>query len=95
MCLAIPSKIISIEDSRAVIDVYGARRDISLMLLEGQVKVGDYVIVHAGFAIQKLDADIAKETIGYFNEYLGAIAAEEGKALPSTVKSTKRVKTKR
>jgi hydrogenase expression/formation protein HypC len=95
MCLAIPSKIISIEDSRAVIDVYGARRDISLLVLEGQVKVGDYVIVHAGFAIHKLDKEIAMETIGYFNEYLGAIAAEEGKALPATVKSTKRVKTRR
>ena len=95
MCLAIPSKVISIEDSRAIIDVYGARRDISLMLLEDQVKIGDYVIVHAGFAIQKLQEDVAKETIGYFNEYLGAIAAEEGLAVPDTVKSTKRAKKKR
>jgi hydrogenase expression/formation protein HypC len=95
MCLAIPSKIISIEESRAIIDVYGAQRDISLMLLEDQVKIGDYVIVHAGFAIQKLQEDIAKETIGYFNEYLGAIATGEGMALPATVKSTKRTKTKK
>ncbi|MEW6052736.1 MAG: HypC/HybG/HupF family hydrogenase formation chaperone [Nitrospirota bacterium] len=77
MCLAIPSKIISIEDSRAVIDVYGARRDISLMLLENEVNVGDYVIVHAGFAIQKLQEDVAKETLGYFNQYLEALSAEE------------------
>lgn len=77
MCLAIPSKIISIEDSRAVIDVYGAQRDISLMLLENEVNVGDYVIVHAGFAIQKLQEDIAKETLGYFNQYLEALSAEE------------------
>lgn len=77
MCLAIPSKIISIEDSRAVIDVYGARRDISLMLLENEVNVGDYVIVHAGFAIQKLQEDVAKETLGYFNQYLEALSVEE------------------
>ena len=54
MCLAIPSKIISIEDSKAIIDVYGAQRNISLMLLQDEVRIGDYVLVHAGFAIQKL-----------------------------------------
>ena len=94
MCLAIPSKIVSIEDSRAIIDVYGAQRDVSLMLLEEQVKIGDYVIVHAGFAIQKLQEDVAKETLGYFNEYLGQAAAEEGLALPTTVKCTKSSKRK-
>jgi hydrogenase expression/formation protein HypC len=77
MCLAIPSKIISVDDSRAIIDVYGARRNISLMLLEDKVDIGDYVIVHAGFAIQKLREDVAKETLGYFDQYLEAIAAEE------------------
>ena len=51
MCLGIPSKIISIEDSRAKIDVYGAQRDISLMLLEDQVKIGDYVTVSPGSGI--------------------------------------------
>jgi hydrogenase maturation factor len=51
--------------------------------------------VHAGFAIQKLQEDVAKETIGYFNEYLGAIATQEGLGLPATVKSTKRAKKKK
>jgi hydrogenase expression/formation protein HypC len=92
MCLGIPSKIISIEDSRAKIDVYGAQRDISLMLLEDQVNVGDYVIVHAGFAIQKLQEDVAKETLGYFDQYLQALAVEEG-MIEQPVKKTK-AKTK-
>lgn len=78
MCLGIPSKIISIDDSRATIDVYGAQRNISLMLLEEKVNIGDYVIVHAGFAIQKLQEDVARETLGYFDEYLRATAAEQG-----------------
>ena len=69
MCLGIPSKIIKIEDSRAVVDVYGAQREISLLVLEEPVNIGDYVIVHAGFAIQKLQEDIAQETLGYFDEY--------------------------
>ena len=91
MCLGIPSKIISIEDSRAKIDVYGAQRDISLMLLEEPVNIGDYVIVHAGFAIQKLQEDVAKETLGYFDQYLQAVAIEEG-MIEKPVKKSK-VKT--
>src|SRR4030042_623437 len=87
------SKIISIEDSKAIIDVYGAQRNISLMLLQDEVKIGDYVLVHAGFAIQKPQEDVAKETLGYFNQYLEAIAVEE---LPqeSTKKTRKRTKKK-
>lgn len=95
MCLGIPSKIISIENLKATIDVYGAQRDISLMLLENEVQVGDYVLVHAGFAIQKLQEDIAKETLGYFNQYLEALDAEEFAQQPATKtkkKTKKRVK---
>jgi hydrogenase expression/formation protein HypC len=94
MCLGIPSKIISIEDSRATIDVYGAQRDISLMLLEDDVKIGDYVIVHAGFAIQKLREDVAKETLGYFNEYLEALDVVESGAKQPAQKTGKRTKRK-
>jgi hydrogenase expression/formation protein HypC len=71
MCLAIPSKIIEIRDSSATIDVYGAQRDISLLLLEDNVHVGDYVLVHAGFAIQKLQEDEAEETLKLFDQYFG------------------------
>jgi hydrogenase expression/formation protein HypC len=90
MCLGIPSKIISIENLKATIDVYGAQRDISLMLLENEVKVGDYVIVHAGFAIQKLQEDVAKETLGYFNQYLEALDAEGFTQQPGTKTKTKK-----
>ena len=62
MCLAIPSKIIKIENNMATIDVDGVQRDTSLMLL-ADAQVGDYVIVHAGFAIQKLDEQAALETL--------------------------------
>lgn len=63
MCLAVPSKIISIEGNRAVVDVYGAQREISILLMENELEIGDYVLVHAGFAIQKLDEEDAKERI--------------------------------
>ncbi len=62
MCLAIPSKITHIENDMATIDVDGVKRSASLMLM-ADAAVGDYVIVHAGFAIQKIDEASALETI--------------------------------
>jgi hydrogenase expression/formation protein HypC len=67
MCLAIPSKITHIENEMATIDVDGVKRSASLMLLEDSA-VGDYVIVHAGFAIRKLDEESAMETIRLLKE---------------------------
>jgi hydrogenase nickel insertion protein HypA len=57
MCLAVPSKIINIDNLIATIDVYGARREVSLMLLPEEARVGDYVLVHAGFALQKIEKE--------------------------------------
>ena len=62
MCLAVPSKVIEINDAVAKVEVDGVVRDASIMLLE-DVKLGDYVIVHAGFAISKLDEEAALQTI--------------------------------
>lgn len=67
MCLAIPSKIVAIEGDTAVIDVDGVRRKAGLMLLE-DVCVGDYVIVHAGYAISRLDEDAALESLELMNQ---------------------------
>jgi len=57
MCLAMPSRIIDIEGSIATVDVLGARRKASLTLLPEAAAVGDYVLVHAGFALQKVGRD--------------------------------------
>ncbi|MEH0022966.1 MAG: HypC/HybG/HupF family hydrogenase formation chaperone [Desulfobacter sp.] len=62
MCLAVPSKIIEINDSVAKVEVDGVVREASLMLLE-DAKLGEYVIVHAGFAISKVDEEAALQTI--------------------------------
>lgn len=59
MCLAVPAKIVALNSGAATIDVYGAQREVSVMLLPDEPRVGDYVLVHAGFAIQKID----KETV--------------------------------
>ena len=67
MCLAIPSKITHIDNEMATIDVDGVKRAASLMLL-ADAAVGDFVIVHAGFAIKKLDEASATETIRLLRE---------------------------
>ncbi len=60
MCLAIPSRIVNIDNPFATIDVFGARKQVSLMLLPEEPRVDDYVLVHAGFAIQKIDKDVVE-----------------------------------
>ncbi|MBW1828607.1 MAG: HypC/HybG/HupF family hydrogenase formation chaperone [Deltaproteobacteria bacterium] len=76
MCLAIPSKIIQIEDNIGTIDVDGVRRKASLLLLE-EAKVGDYVIVHAGFAIHKIDEQAAMESLRLLKEAAALIDGYE------------------
>ncbi|MHB9033811.1 MAG: HypC/HybG/HupF family hydrogenase formation chaperone [Anaerolineae bacterium] len=67
MCLAVPFQIISIEDSLANVEMSGVQRHISLALTP-EAKVGDYVLVHTGYAIAILDEDEALETLRLFDE---------------------------
>ena len=76
MCLAIPSKITKIQNNMATIDVEGVQREASLLLLE-DARVGDYVIVHAGFAIQRLDEAAAQETLDLLREAIAAVDKKE------------------
>ena len=70
MCLAIPGKVVSVEGTIAVIDFGGVQRETNVSLVE--VKPGDYVIVHAGFAIQTVDEIDALETIKLWEELLAS-----------------------
>jgi hydrogenase expression/formation protein HypC len=67
MCLAIPARVISIEDDMATINLEGTRRRVSL-LLQDEVEVGDYVIVHAGFVIHKIDEAEAEASLRLLRE---------------------------
>jgi hydrogenase expression/formation protein HypC len=70
MCLGIPGKIVSIAPTGlAEVDFSGVRREVSLMLCP-EVEVGDYVLVHVGFAIQRLAPDEAQETLQLLDEFL-------------------------
>jgi hydrogenase expression/formation protein HypC len=70
MCLGIPGKVVSIAPTGlAEVDFSGVRREVSLMLCP-EVEVGDYVLVHVGFAIQRLAPDEAQETLKLLDEFL-------------------------
>jgi hydrogenase expression/formation protein HypC len=70
MCLAVPMKVLSIDNDMAVAEVDGVKREASLMMLGDEVAVGDYVLIHAGFAISKLDEAEARETIALMRDCL-------------------------
>ncbi|MCP4667662.1 MAG: HypC/HybG/HupF family hydrogenase formation chaperone [Deltaproteobacteria bacterium] len=75
MCLAIPARITKIQDNMGTIDMEGTRREVSLLLLEDP-KIGDFVIVHAGFAIHKIDETAAMESLKILREMAALVNGE-------------------
>lgn len=69
MCLAIPAKVLEINEKLAKVDFgQGIAREVNIMLVD--VKVGEYVLVHAGYAIEKLDQKAAEESLKTWREVL-------------------------
>ncbi|MDK2823645.1 MAG: hydrogenase expression/formation protein HypC [Clostridia bacterium] len=75
MCVAVPARVINIEEPWAEVDLEGTTFKIN-MTLTPEVKVGDYVLIHAGFSIQHLDPEEARETLRLWEEYYAAIENE-------------------
>ena len=82
MCLAVPGRIVDVRDDRgtrmATVDFDGVTKEVCLAYLP-DLEVGDYAIVHVGFAISQVDEDSARETLRLF-EQIGALEAELGPA---------------
>ncbi len=82
MCLSIPSKIVEIdEDNMATVDTMGVRRKVSLDLMSDEVALGDYVLIHIGFAMGKIDEADALESLKVYEEMIIAMDEEERRAL--------------
>ncbi|MFT7879111.1 MAG: HypC/HybG/HupF family hydrogenase formation chaperone [Sulfurimonas sp.] len=79
MCLSIPSQITKIDDSRnmATVDTMGVVREASLDLLDQQVEVGDYVLIHIGFAMNKIDETDARQSLEAYKEIIAIMEEEE------------------
>ena len=67
MCLAIPMKLIKIEENTGIVELSGVKKEVSLTLLS-KVEIGDYLIIHAGFAIERLNEKEAKKTLAIWEE---------------------------
>lgn len=68
MCLSIPAKVISIDNDTAIVSVGGAEYNANLQMVE-DVKIGDYILLHTGFAIEKLSEEDAIESLKVFEEF--------------------------
>lgn len=72
MCLAIPSKVISIDKAKntAILDTMGVRREASLDLINEEIDIDEFVLLHIGFVISKIDEQSAMETLEIYNEII-------------------------
>ena len=83
MCLAIPSKVLKInEDNTAEVDTLGVKRVVSLDLMPEPVSVGDYVLIHVGYAMGKIDEKEALESLEVYKMLAEAAAQEEDEIPP-------------
>ncbi|MDP1784972.1 MAG: HypC/HybG/HupF family hydrogenase formation chaperone [Sulfuricurvum sp.] len=93
MCLSIPSKVIEIdEDNVATVDTMGIRRKVSLDLMGDDLRIGDYVLIHVGFAMSKIDEEDAQESLKLYREIIDQmeeaqrrVLIEESDACPARV----------
>ena len=86
MCLSIPSKVVEIDENNyATVDTMGVKRKVTLDLISEPVHVGDYVLIHVGFAMNKISKEHAEDSIDAYNEIVeamkdGSIAEDEGES---------------
>lgn len=82
MCLAIPAKIIEIDNDMGVVDMEGMQRRVSLLLQE-DARIGDYVIVHAGFAIHRIDEEEALASLRVLREAVTTLYPSDDEEPPA------------
>lgn len=73
MCLAVPTRVTEVREQTAVCSVHGGETEVeaSLLLMDEEVRAGDYLLLHAGFALRRLDEDEARETLALLQEMAG------------------------
>ena len=78
MCLGVPGRVVALRARGSLVDFWGVRREVSLDIVDEPVAVGDYVLVHVGFAIRRIPADEIENTLAFFEQ----LAAEDLEELP-------------
>ncbi len=78
MCLSIPSKVVKIdENNMATVDTMGVKRDVTLDLIDEKVEIGDFVLIHVGFAMNKISQEEAKQSLEVYEEIVAKMNSEE------------------
>jgi hydrogenase expression/formation protein HypC len=78
MCLSIPSKVVEIDDNNmATVDTMGIKRNVCLDLMADEINIGDYILIHVGFAMNKIDEEEALQSLAVYREMLEAMEEEE------------------
>ena len=77
MCLGVPMLVEKIDGSTATVELKGVRRSVSISLVEGEIRPGDYVLVHVGYAIARVDLEDAQETLSLIEQISSAGGGEE------------------
>lgn len=78
MCLSIPSKVVAIDENNiATVDTMGVQRQVSLDLMPEPVEIGEYVLIHVGFAMNKIDEAEALSSLQLYQEILEEMAQQE------------------
>jgi hydrogenase expression/formation protein HypC len=70
MCLAIPMEVKKINDNWALVEYEGTQREVRLEIIDQRPEIGEYVIIHAGFALHRIDEEEAKQSLKYWKEIL-------------------------
>ena len=78
MCLSIPSRVVEIDDNNmATVDTMGIKRHVSLDLMTDEINIGDYILIHVGFAMNRIDEAEALQSLEIYKEILEAMEEEE------------------
>ncbi len=82
MCLAIPSQVVEIKDNNmAVVDTLGVSREASLDLLNESINIGDWVLLHIGYVMSKIDEESARESLRLYEQILQSMQEEENERI--------------
>lgn len=82
MCLSIPSKVVEIDkDNNATVDTMGVKRQVSLDLMQEDIDIGDYILIHVGFAMSKIDEKDALDSLELYAEIVEKMQEEEKRQL--------------
>ncbi|MRJ03322.1 MAG: HypC/HybG/HupF family hydrogenase formation chaperone [Epsilonproteobacteria bacterium] len=79
MCLSIPSQVVSIDREKmtAIVDTLGVKREVGIDFIADEVKVGDFVLIHIGYAMNIIDPEYARESIELYREIIAQMEEEE------------------